>query len=108
MRTENDPNDPNDLIFDCNDLIVIVCIASILYAILYVKHLSLDTRVFGGTQADNVIGWKRVMQIILCAFNYHKRMNEIQKMLHNLLANWAKEGWMGRGKEIISTLLSSP
>ena len=41
------------------------------------------------------------MQIILCVFDDHKRMDKIQKILHNLLANWAKEGWMGRGKESI-------
>ena len=55
---------------------------------------------FGWHQAEYVIGWKRVMKMILCVFKDHKRMDDIQMTLHKLLEAWAKEGWMARGKEI--------
>ena len=60
--------------------------------------------VFGWTQAEYVIGWKRVMQMILCVFQDHRRMDEIQKTLHKLLEDWAKENWMGRGKKVVVDL----
>ena len=71
---------------------------------LYVMFVSGHDIVFGWTQAEYVIGWKRVMQIILCVFEDHKRMDDIQMTLHKLLEAWAKENWMGRGKEIIFDL----
>ena len=51
--------------------------------------------------AKYVIGWKRMMHLILCVFEDNKRMEEIQKTLHKLLEDWSKDNWMGRGIEII-------
>ena len=56
--------------------------------------------VFGWHNAEYVIGWKRVMQMILCIFKENERMGDIMTTLHKLLKEWVKENWMGRGKEI--------
>ena len=69
-----------------------------------VMFVSGHQSVFGWHHAEYVIGWKRVMQMILCVFEDNKRMDEIKKTLHTLLETWAKENWMGRGKEIIVDL----
>ena len=56
--------------------------------------------VFGWHNAEYVIGWKRVMQMILCIFKENERMGDIMTTLHKLLKESVKENWMGRGKEI--------
>ena len=60
--------------------------------------------VLGWHNAEYVIGWKRVMQMILRVFEDKKRMQDIQETLHELLKKWAKENWMGRGKDVIVNL----
>ena len=56
--------------------------------------------VLGWHNAEYVIGWKKVMKMILCIFETYTNMKTIQKMLHQLLLSWAKNNWMGRGKDV--------
>lgn len=56
--------------------------------------------VLGWHNAEYVIGWKKVMKMILCIFETNTNMKTIQTMLHQLLLSWAKDNWMGRGKEV--------
>ena len=69
-----------------------------------VMFVSGHQSVFGWHNAEYVIGWKKVMQMILCVFEDNKRMQDIQNTLHMLLMDWAKANWMGRGKEVIVDL----
>ena len=45
-------------------------------AVMFVSGHQKD---FGSHNAEYVIGWKRVMQMILCTFTDHKRMDHIMK-----------------------------
>ena len=69
-----------------------------------VMFVSGHQSVFGWHNAEYVIGWKRVMQMILCVFEDKNKMDDILSTLHKLLKDWAKENWMGRGKEVIVDL----
>ena len=69
-----------------------------------VMFVSGHQREFGSYNAEYVIGWKRVMQMILCVFEDKNKMDDILSTLHKLLKDWAKENWMGRGKEVIVDL----
>ena len=71
---------------------------------LAVMFVSGHQSVLGWHNAEYVIGWKRVMQMILRVFEDKKRMQDIQETLHELLKKWAKENWMGRGKDVIVNL----
>ena len=71
---------------------------------LAVMFVSGHQSVLGWHNAEYVIGWKRVMQMILCVFEDNRRMQDIQETLHELLKKWAKENWMGRGKDVIVDL----
>ena len=63
-----------------------------------VMFVSGHQREFGSHTAEYVIGWKRVMQMILCVFGDNNKMDDIMKTLLKLLKDWAKDDWMGRGK----------
>ena len=67
-------------------------------AVMFVSGHQKD---FGSHNAEYVIGWKRVMQMILCTFTENKRMDHIMTTLHSLLTTWAHSDWMGRGKRHI-------
>ena len=55
---------------------------------------------FGWHNAEYVIGWKNVMKLILTVFETYHRMEDIERILLKMLKSWAKDGWMGRGKEL--------
>jgi len=56
----------------------------------------------GSHTAEYVLGWKKVMQIIVNVFENEIRMESIASSLNTLISKWAKEGWMGRGKKQIN------
>ena len=44
------------------------------------------------------------MKMILGVFEEFTRMEDIKKTLSMLLLGWAKDGWMGRGKDVLIDL----
>jgi len=54
----------------------------------------------GSHTAEYVIGWKTVMGIIRDVFEHVSEMEKILVMLKQHLADWAKQGWMGRGRPV--------
>jgi len=54
----------------------------------------------GSHTAEYVIGWKTVMGIIRDVFEHVSEMENIIVMLNQHLAEWAMQGWMGRGRHV--------
>ena len=55
----------------------------------------------GWHNAEYVIGWKMVLKTILSVFETYTRMEDIKETMKILLSAWAKNTWMGRGKDIM-------
>merc|ERR1711874_170602 len=53
---------------------------------------------------QSVLGWHNAEYVIRCVFEDNRRMQDIQETLHELLKKWAKENWMGRGKDVVVDL----
>ena len=60
--------------------------------------------ILGWHNAEYVIGWKTIMKMILGVFEEFTRMEDIKKTLSMMLLGWAKDGWMGRGKDVLIDL----
>merc|ERR1712243_364175 len=67
----------------------------------HVPHVHLGPPVaLGSHNAEDVVGWKTVMKIMIDVFESEIDMDIIKTNINLLLGKWAKQGWMGRGKPV--------
>ena len=65
-----------------------------------VMFVSGHQRVLGSHSAEQVLGWHLVMEHILAVFQSNHQLAKLSAELHLVLARWAEQGWMGRGRPV--------
>ena len=69
-----------------------------------VMFVSGHQKELGSHSCEQVLGWSKVTQTILAVFNSTRQLTELTAQLEARLAQWAEEGWMGRGKPVQTTV----